>query len=213
MKKRDITLAIILLMTSVCLIAQENVITPDLINYKDTSVWVTFNRVISYDNGLQLDSKSGDGLLWLKDLEFENGKIELDIKGKDVPGKSFVGLAFHGLNDSTYDAVYFRAFNFKNPDRNGHSVQYISHPKYTWNKLRKEFPEEYENSINPIPEPNEWFNVTIIIKDSIVEVYVNNSENNSLRIKQLSLQKSGWIGFWVGNNSEGFFRNLKIIPE
>jgi len=212
MKKRNITLTI-LLITSVCLMAQKNEITPDLTNYNDTSVWVAFNRVISYDNGLQLDSKEGDGLLWLKDLEFGNGRIELDIKGKDVQGKSFVGLAFHGQNDSTYDAVYFRAFNFKNPDRNGHSVQYISHPKFTWFKLRKEFPGKYENSINPIPEPNDWLHVKMIIKNSIIEVYVNNSEKSTLRIEQLSSQKSGWIGFWVGNNSEGYFRNLKIIPE
>ena len=69
-------------------------------------------------------------------------------------------MAFHGLNDTTFDAVYFRPFNFNNPARNGHSVQYISHPEFPWYKLRK---EQYENLINPVPEPNDWFHVLIIM--------------------------------------------------
>jgi len=213
MKKRKITLSIILLTISICSMAQKKEIIPDLTSYQDTSVWVAFNRVISYDDGLQLDSKSGEGLLWLKDFEFGNGRIELDVKGKDEQGKSFVGLAFHGLNDSTYEAIYFRPFNFKNPERNGHSVQYISHPEYTWNKLRQEHPEKYENTISPVPEPTDWFHVTIIVKYPTVNVFVNNSDEPSLTIEQLISRKEGWIGFWVGNNSEGYFRNFKIIPE
>ncbi len=141
---------------------------------------------------------------------FANGLIELDIKGKDERGKSFVGLAFHGLNDSIYDVVYFRPFNFESPDRNGHSVQYISHPEYTWHKLRKEHPEQYENPVIPVPDPADWFHVAIIVDYPDVKVFVDNSDEPSLTIKQLSSRKEGWIGFWVGHNSEGYFRNLKI---
>jgi len=117
------------------------------------------------------------------------------------------------LNDSTYDVIYFRPFNFKNPESNGHSIQYISHPKYTWSKLREQYPEKYENVVSPVPDPNDWFHVTITIKYPTVKVFVNDSEEASLAIEQLSSQKEGWIGFWVGNNSEGHFKNLKIIPE
>jgi len=68
----------------------------------------------------------------LKNILFSNGTIEFDVKGKDVQGQSFVGLAFHGLDNSTYDAIYLRPFNFRTEDklRKIHAVQYISHPVY-----------------------------------------------------------------------------------
>lgn len=34
-----------------------------------------------------------------------------------------------------------------------------------------------------------------------------------IRLEQLISCKEGCIGFWVGNNSEGYFRNLKIIRQ
>ncbi len=53
------------------------------------------------------------GIAWINDIRFSDGIIEFDVKGKNVLQQSFVGFAFHGSNDSTYDAVYFRPFNFK----------------------------------------------------------------------------------------------------
>ena len=195
------------------IVAQNNVIEPDLSKVNNTDFWTLFNRALIPDDIVHLNGQSGDGLLYYNNTKFSNGRIEVEIKGKDEQGKSFVGLAFHGLNDSIYDAIYFRPFNFKNPDRKGHSAQYISHPEYTWFKLRNEFPDKYENIVSPVPEPNEWFQVTIVINYPVVKVYVNNSEKTSLMIELLSNRKEGWVGFWVGNNSEGYFRNLKIIPE
>ena len=43
-----------------------------------------------------------------------------------------------------------------------------------------------------------------------VTVYVNQSTIPSLVVKQISTRKKGKIGFWVGHNSEGCFKNLKI---
>ena len=52
---------------------------------------------------------------------------------------------------TTYDAIYFRPFNFRtsDPARRLRAVQYISHPTYTWNKLRAERPGVYEKPVNP----------------------------------------------------------------
>jgi hypothetical protein len=135
------------------------------------------------------------------------------ILSKILNREYYFPKTFHGINDSTYDAIYFRPFNFNNPERNGHSVQYISHPEYTWYKLREEHPNKFENMVSPIPEPNEWFHVTILVEYPVVKVFVNNDAKPTLEIKQLSNQKEGLIGFWVGNNSDGYFRNPKIIPE
>ena len=191
----------------------QQVVTPDLSKVNDPKVWTVYNRGASFTNAIHLDSKEGDGVARLNNFTLENGKIELDIKGQNKQGQSFVGFAFHGLNDSTYDAVYFRAFNFKNPERKTHSVQYISHPQFPWFKLRESFPGKYENTVDPVPDPDDWFHVTIVIEHPSVKVFVNNSDKPSLTVEQLSSRKTGWVGLWVGNYSEGDFRNLKIAKS
>jgi hypothetical protein len=208
-------IALILIQFAILLsaVAQQNELAPDLSSIKDTNKWLVVNRKINYIDAVTLNRKPGDGLLILKGINFRNGTIDLDIKGKDEQGKSFVGLAFHGLNDSTYDAVYFRPFNFKSTERNNHSVQYISQPAYTWYMLREKHPGVYENPVIPTPDPNEWFHATIIIEYPDVNVFVNNSSAPVLTIHQLSTRKEGWLGFWVGNNSEGQFKDLRIISK
>jgi len=213
MRTTKLFIIIIQLSIGLSLFAQQKEIIPKLTQIHDSSLWVLHNREIQGEQEVHLDGKPGNGLLWMKEPLFTNGRIEIDIKGKDERGKSFVGLAFHGLNDTSYEVIYFRPFNFKNPDRNTHSVQYISHPEYPWYRLRKEHPEKYENTIFPVPDPTDWFHVTLIIKYPNVSVFVNNAEKASLSIEQLIARREGWIGFWVGNNSEGYFKNLKIIPE
>lgn len=171
-----------------------------------------YNREVVFENGIaHLNSDDHDGILWLTDYDFKNGTIELEIKGKNALGQSFVGLAFHGKDNQTYDAVYFRPFNFKNPDRKTHAIQYISMPKYDWSTLRETFPGKYENEMKPVPEDVEdWFRVKVEVLHPHIKVYVNGSDEPALEVDQISETKQGKIGFWVGNSSEGWFRNLKI---
>ena len=213
MKRITVLITIILgLAFSSC--NQDGPLTPDLKKVTDTSEWTVFNRQVSVDkNVVHLDAQEGSGVVKLNDLIMGDGVVELDIKGKDEQGKSFVGLAFHGLDGSTYDAVYFRPFNFKNAERNTHSVQYVAEPKYPWHVLREKHPGKYENKLIDVPDPNDWFHAKIVIGDHLVKVYVNDSETPSLEISQISHRHEGWIGFWVGNGSEGWFRNLEISPS
>ena len=192
----------------------QRIIVPDISRIDDTAVWNLHNRRANFSNNeVRLDGRAGDGVLWIRDIIFSKGSIELDIKGKDEQGKSFVGLAFHGLNSITYDAIYFRPFNFLNPERKNHSVQYVSHPIYTWNRFREEKPGVFESTIEPVPDPNGWFHVKVEFEYPIVKIYVDEASKPSLIINQLSSRKRGWLGFWVGNNSEGSFRNLKITSR
>jgi len=211
MKTLKLILAI-LIFTGLSVASQDRII-PDLQSIKDTSKWKIVNREVALKDGVFLNEKSGDGLLYLKKFSFNTGKIELDIKGKDLQGMSFVGIAFHGTNDSIFDAVYFRPFNFKNSQRNSHSVQYISMPGNDWYKLRSEHPGVYENSIAPVPEPDGWFHATIVVETGIIKVYINNTEKPSLTVKPINDRKNGWVGFWVGNNSDGWFKNLVITKQ
>ena len=177
----------------------------------NTQKWYTFNREVTYkDDVIYLNAEENDGMLWLNDYTFSNGIIELDIKGKDERGRSFVGIAFHGYDNETFDGVYFRPFNFKSPERNSHSVQYISMPDNEWSVLRKNFPGKYENNIDPAPEPDQWLHAKIIVDYPSVKVYVNGAQKASLEVEQISDRKGGMLGLWVGNGSDGWFKNIVI---
>jgi hypothetical protein len=76
--------------------------------------------------------------------------------------------------------------------------------------LRSEFPEQFEKTVTPVPNPNEFFHARIDVKWPTVKVYVENSEIPSLEVKMLSSFKKGKVGLWVGNGSDGSFKNLKI---
>jgi hypothetical protein len=164
---------------------------------------------------LRLSENPGDGVAYLQGIEFSNGTIEFDVKGKDVQGSSFVGVAFHGLDGTTYDAIYFRPFNFRteDPARRLRAVQYISHPTHTWNKLRAEQPGTFEQPVTPPPDPNAWFHVRVVIASPKVSVFVGDAKEPCLVVNQLSNRGKGLVGLWVGNTSGGDFANLRIVPQ
>jgi len=198
---------------------QKNAIVPDLTKTPDGEGWKLYNRevrVIKEDDkaAIYFEAKQGEGVAWLEGLEFADGTIEVDIKGRDVQGRSFVGVAFRGVDKETYDAIYFRPFNFKSDDpvRRNHSVQYISHPTNTWYKLRTENPNVYENLVSPVPDPNTYFHARIVIEKPKVKVYVNDAKEPCLVVEELTERKGGWVGLWMGDGSDGTFANLKMTP-
>jgi len=154
---------------------------------------------------------STTGIVWLKGVNFSNGVIEIDLRGKDVLQRSFIGIAFHGVDTVTYDAIYFRPFNFQSPDpvRKIHAVQYISEPDFPWHRLRDEKNGVYEKAVNPAPSPNDWFHALIEVKDSQITVYVNNAATPSLTVNKLNTRKEGMIGIW-NEGLNGDFANLVI---
>ena len=164
--------------------------------------------------GIRLDERQGDGQVWLEDTRFADGTIEFDVRGKDVFQRSFVGAAFHGADDETFEAVYFRPFNFKpaDPARAARAVQYVSHPEFTWQKLRAEKPGQYEKAVAPVPDPNGWFHVRIVVASPKVSVYVDGAPEPCLVVETLSGRREGFVGLMVGNGSGGDFANFKISP-
>jgi hypothetical protein len=200
-------------------LGQKKAIEPDLAALAEGKGLKVFNRSLSVISdgprkGVRLSESPGDGVVYLEGVEGANGAIEIDIRGKDVLQQSFVGVAFHGLDEKTYDAVYFRPFNFKNEDpaRRLRAVQYISHPTYTWNKLRTEHPGKYEQPVNPVPDPNGWFHARILVASPKMSVFVSDAKEPCLVVDQLSDRKRGLAGLWVGNTSGGDFANFKIVP-
>ena len=105
------------------------------------------------------DSANGIvGLALLRDSDFSTGTIEIDLKGKNVRQQSFLGVAFNVVDEKTFEAVYFRPFNFKAEEpRRNRAVQYIAWPTNTWEHLRESAPGQFENSVSPVPDPDNWF--------------------------------------------------------
>jgi hypothetical protein len=176
---------------------------------------VVVNREITRnpsDGSVKLSAAQGEGLAWLKGVEFSTGTIEVDIRGKDELQKSFVGIAFHGVNDSTYEGVYFRPFNFhaKDPVRKIHAVQYIYHPKFPWYTLRETQNGIFEKEIVNAPDPNGWFHARIVVTEKQVVVYVDKAATPSLTVDRLGSANSGDVALWVGNGADGEFANLSI---
>jgi hypothetical protein len=173
------------------------------------------NRSLSEGNekgSIHLNDAGGVGIAWINDMELTNGKIEVDIKGKDILQQSFVGIAFHGTDDSAYEAIYFRPFNFRTPDsvRKTHAVQYVSYPVYDWPVLRSQFPNKYEQPVSPVPDPNDWFHATIELNDKKIMVFINETDKPSLVVESLQATRGKKIGYWVGNNSAGDWKNLRV---
>jgi hypothetical protein len=223
MYRRDFVIStfacVVELSTASRVVGQKKTIEPDLSALAEGKGLKVFNRSLSSLNdgakkGVRLSESPGDGVAYLEGVEFTNGAIEIDIRGKDVQQQSFVGVAFHGLDDKTYDAIYFRPFNFKaeDPARRLRAVQYIAHPTYTWQKLRSEQPGKYEQPVNPVPDPNGWFHARVVVASPKVSVFVNDAKEPSLVVNQLSDRKKGLVGLWVGNTSGGDFANFKIVP-
>jgi hypothetical protein len=198
---------------------QKKAIEPDLASLADGKGLNASRRTISRltdgaRKGVRLSEAEGEGPVYLPGIEFADGTIELEIKGKDVQGASFVGVAFHGIDGTTYDAIYFRPFNFKTADqaRVLRAVQYVSQPAQPWEKLRAEHPGQYEKPVKPVPDPNSWFHARVVVASPKVSVFVGDATEPCLTVNQLSARKKGLVGIWVGNTSGGDFANFKIVP-
>ncbi|MBW1653982.1 hypothetical protein [Flavobacterium quisquiliarum] len=171
-------------------------------------------KIVSSDSGayLKIAQSKKEGLVWLPFKDFKNGTIEIQMRGKDVFQRSFIGIAFHRADDSTYDAVYCRPFNFSAKDsiRRIHAVQYISHPDFTWDRLRKQSNAVFEKEIINPPDPNGWFTMKLVIEGATVKAFINNAAQPSLTVQKLSSASQGKIGLFTADSSGGDFKTMRI---
>ncbi len=181
--------------------------------------WKTVNRHATVvDSGgrkfVRLDEGPSMGLVWAP-LDVGDGEIELDVRGRDVLQKSFLGVAFHIASDTVFDAVYLRPFNFRASDstRHAHAIQYISQPAYPWDRLRSERPGQYEKPVLPEPDPNAWVHLRVVVRGSDVTAFVNGNASPALHVQALGGHTRGGVGLWVGDPSPGDFANLVVRQQ
>jgi len=176
-----------------------------------------FNREVSLldestNPGIRLSKRAGEGVAWLEGVEFSQGTIEFDVRGENLKQQSFVGVAFHGQDDATFDAVYFRPFQFREADKTlrARSIQYVSLPEFTWRRLREQSPGRYEGAIEPVPDPDGWFHVRVVVEGAVVSAYVNGNTVPSLVVEKLTDSRTGAVGLYVADTSGGDFSNLVV---
>lgn len=154
----------------------------------------------------------------LKNIEFKDGTIEVNVLSKFLPGapdwaRGFIGVTFRINNDnSKFEGIYIRPDNGRSSDqvRRNHSTQYFSYPNHKFSDLRKTDPEKYESYADMAM--NEWIKIKIIIKGEHAELFINNSKQSCLVVNDLKYGSgmAGSIGLWVGPGTEGYFSDLKI---
>ena len=170
-------------------------------------------RVVRLKPKGKANTPSDIGLALVEGVEFAEGTLEIDLKGKGEREASFLGVAFGVVDEKTFEAVYFRPFNFKRDDKSFrvHAVQYVAWPDHTWEKLRKGKPGMYESAVNPIPDPSGWFHARIEVTNQKVKVWVDDANDPCLVVDRLTSRERGKVGLWV-DSKDGAFSDLKIRP-
>ncbi len=161
---------------------------------------------------IRVSEANGEGIVWLPIKNFKKGTLKVEMRGKNVLQKSFIGIAFHAKNDSVCDVVYCRPFNFTTKDsvRKIHAVQYVFHPKFTWDYLRKNYNSVYEKGLKNPPDPDGWFTMTLVIDKKSVKVFINDDTETSLSIQKISRRANGKVGIYTGDTSGGDFKYVEI---
>ena len=165
--------------------------------------------------------EAAENLAIVKGIQFTDGTITAELAGSPLPSanntaRGFIGVAFRVKKGDTirYDCFYLRPTNGRADDqiRRNHSTQYIAHPEYPWFRLRKEFPSMYESYVDIVEE--EWTKIKIEVKGKQAKLYVNDAEQPSLIVNSLlNAESTGGIALWVGQGTDGYFRNLKVTKN
>ena len=167
------------------------------------------------------DAADGIQLVVLKDTNFRDGTIEVELTGepkenaKNTAARGFVGLAFR-LDDTTkdaprYECFYVRPTNGRAEDqvRRNHATQYISQPDFPWFQLRKDFPGKYESYADMVA--GEWTKLKIVVHGNEAQLYVQDAPQPALVVTDLKHgQSQGKIALWVGTETIAHFANLRV---
>jgi hypothetical protein len=199
-------------------------IAPDLSRLKDAKSWSVINgeastamekgkRVVHLKPKGRVPRGSNIGLALVEGVEFGEGTLEVDLKGKGKFEASFLGVAFGAADAKTFEAVYFRPFNFLRDPKvfRSRAVQYVAWPDHTWEKLRAGKPGKYEAAVKPVPDPSDWFHARVEVTKKKVRVWVDDAKEACLVVDRLGSREKGKVGLLVDSN-EGSFRNLKVLP-
>jgi hypothetical protein len=175
-------------------------------------------HLINDDRLIQKGNRSGgQSLAIVKDSDFKNGTLEVDVVGQPRVGappdtRGFVGIAFHVQNHgSRFEAFYLRFTNGRADDqlRRNHTTQYVSEPDFPWFRLREENPGTYESYVDI--EEHAWTAIKVAVQGVHASLYVNGASQPCLIVNDLKLgETGGQVALWNGSDTEAYYSNLRV---
>lgn len=165
--------------------------------------------------------QNGEAYAVVKNTDFHNGTIEVELAGRPGPSaapdaRGFIGVGFR-VRDGRFEYIYLRPTNGRADDqiRRNHSIQYSSFPDFDFARLRKESPEKYESYVDL--EPGAWTRCRIVVSGSSARLFVHGADQPSLVVTDLKLgDSSGGVALWIGPGTEGYFTGLRVssnVPQ
>ncbi|MDP7601502.1 MAG: hypothetical protein QF605_08945 [Rhodospirillales bacterium] len=154
----------------------------------------------------------------IKNLEFHNGVIEIEVAGRPLPdaipeARGFIGVAFRIKDDlSAFECMYLRPTNGRAEQqlRRNRATQYFSYPDWKFDRLRTEMPGHYEAYVDLVT--GAWTKMRIEAEGDKAKLFVHDNEHPTIIVNDLKHgpDLAGEIGLYIDNGTEGFFKNLMV---
>lgn len=171
--------------------------------YSENNKTETFLDVIHNDKqALKLNSKE-QAIAWLKNIDYKNFRLEMDIAGAEMSG-----IGFHVKDEQNYQFIYFR------PGYGGteEAIQYI--PIYN-GALSWVFYNAPTYEKTAAIERMEWFHVVVEVRNNRLKVFVNHSEEAQMDITLLETDTQSGSILLRSMFGDSYFANFNIteIPS
>jgi len=161
----------------------------------------------------------GGPLVLIDSVRFRDGAIDVDVAGAPAKGapedaRGFIGVVFRVQTGARFEIIYLRPTNSHADDqlRRNHTTQYSAEPDWPWDRLRKESPGVYESWVDM--ETGKWTHMRIVVKGTDASLYVNRASNPCLIVHGLKLgDVEGGVGLWMGQDTEGYFKDLRVTRQ
>ena len=88
-------------------------------------------------------------------------------------------------------------------------TQYISHPDWTWSRLRRETPSRYESYVDL--EADTWTKIRIEVRGTQARLYVHDQQQPALIVNDVKsgANAKGAVALWIEAGTVAHFRNLQ----
>ncbi len=141
-----------------------------------------------------------EGVALLKDVDFENGVIEVDVAAHGNPG--FAGIVFRYQPGGDHEQIYIRPHRSGLPD----ALQYtpVVHGSAAWQLYSG--PGYTAEAYIPT---NRWVHLKIVVSGETVDVFLNGASEPDLTVRELKNGISkGSVGLW-GRSGAANFANFR----
>ena len=155
----------------------------------------------------------------LRDVTFHNGIIRVRMLSRLLPdapdfARGFIGIVFRAAqNNAEFESFYIRPTNAMTDDpvRRAHGCQYFAYPGYTFAYFREYGITGYEAPVDIGLDT--WVTLEARIHGSYADFLLDGKEVLHVSDLKHGPDAMGGVGLFVDIGTEGFFRDLEIIPD